>query len=249
MSAVVVAAWAALALGSQPQIGPLGPVATTDQASLYDLPPEVYPYPGFNNDDGRHVLVPPPYPYGVVDSVRRSGFNGRLWVTRPIIGGAEFPFHTAFGEPGPEAYGEYDSPYVAIPVRVGLLQVTISPWEYQPIEALEQGRQQWLREQNYTGGVRTFVNDLTYWGPTLGIDPAAEPEPAAIIPIPEDMPRMRHRIQVDASDAKDATAILRLAPAPMRVSWPMNTPGEVLARAERTNWPAADEARVAADGR
>lgn len=249
MSAVVVAAWAALALGSQPHVGPSVPVATPEHASFHDLPSEVHGHGVFHGGRGRHVLVPPSHPYGVVDSVRRPGFNGRLWTTRPIIGGVEFPFHTGFGEPGPEAYGEYDSPYVLIPVRVGLLQVTISPWERQPTKELERGRQQWLREQNYTGGVRTFVNDLTYWGPVLGIEPAAEPEPAAIIPIPEDMPRMRHRIQVDASDPADAVAILRLPPAPMRVSWPMNTPAEVLARAERTAWPASEETQVAADGR
>lgn len=219
-----------------------------------ELPAYVYGYGGFGRqEEGRVLLSPRPYPRGVVDNVRRPGFNGRIWTERPIIGGVEYPFHTAFGEPGPEAFGEYDDPYVTVPVRVNTLAVSISPWERMPegLRTLEQGRQEWLKEHGYVGGVRTFVNDLYYWTPEIAAEEAGEPEPSAIIPIPEEMPRTRGRIQVDAgeagSDIRGAAAILRTAGA-MRISWPEGTPGEIVARVERTGgWIGAETRVVSGD--
>src|SRR5258705_438844 len=34
----------------------------------------------------RPIATMAPYPAGMADDVRRPGFNGRLWVGRPIIG-------------------------------------------------------------------------------------------------------------------------------------------------------------------
>lgn len=193
----------------------------------------------------RPIAMHPPYPEGHADDVRRPGFNGRLWVSRPIIGGIQQgPYPLAMGSPGPEAYGEYDNPHVRVPARVGHLVVGISPWdsiEERGLTRLEHARNFWLEEQGYVGGVRTFVNDLYLWDQADGnqamevgdAGEAAEPGvpmPRATITLPADMPRQRRRLRVDAGAAGPAMAH---AGGAVRISWPMSAPAEVVMRSAK----------------
>ncbi len=194
------------------------------------------PYTPTNYD--RPVASLPAYPYSVADDVRRPGFNGRLHVTRPIIGGLPGHYPQAHHEPGPEAYGAYLNQCEAVPVRIGLLTISVSPWaawHEQGHDDIEYARQFWLKENGYTGGVRTFVNDVYLFEAVeqLRDEPrAAKPEPAAIIELAPDAPRHKRRLRVDATPARGATAaaaILRQEGV-MRISWPDAAPADAVAR-------------------
>lgn len=186
----------------------------------------------------RPISTIAPYPPGMADSVRRPGFNGRLWVSRPVIGGLEGPYPLGWGPPGPEAYGAFDNQWASVPARVGLLVVDITPWQSinsEGLHRLENARQFWLQEQGYTGGVRTFVNDLYVWKPDAAspaqhADASETPAPRATIQLPADMPRQRRRIRVDAGDAGRPERIACPGAGPMRVSWPETAPADAVAR-------------------
>ncbi len=191
----------------------------------------------------RPIATVAPYPENIVDDVRRPGFNGRLWVGRPVIGGMNGPYPLGWDSPGPEAFGAFDAQDEVVWARVGLMTISISPWEEIRPENLRQIRsaqQFWLRERGYIGGVRTHVNDLHVWkvqGKKAMADaeqPAAKPtglpEPRMIIEVPADVPRIKSRIRVEAPSAPEAIVVL--SDQPVKVSWPMSAPAEVVARAE-----------------
>lgn len=73
-------------------------------------------------------------------------------------------------------------------------------------ERLEASRAAWLKDQGFTGGVRTFMNDTTIWG-SPGEAPEADAsgkiEPAGIIELPADMPRRKGRLRVDATPGSE----------------------------------------------
>ncbi len=196
--------------------------------------------------------IPAPYPADMVDSNRRPGFNGRLWVSRPRMGGLEVWARDS-GSPGAEAYGAFGLEDASFTARIdGLFKHTpvlafeISPWQH--IDAhdpspysnpysratrivagrLEEQRQKWLRDQGFTDGVRTFMNDATVWGVHAGEEAEARiPEPAATIQLPPDMPRNKGRLRVDAEPAAaPAPETLRAA----RVSLPPGAPAQVADR-------------------
>lgn len=163
-------------------------------------------------DDGRdprgntHLATVRSYPYGIADDVRRPGQNGMLWSVRPILGAipnGPYPVYT--GNPGAEKYGAYGDDDHTVWVKVGGICVTISPWDRitaTGLENFEQVRGAWLRENGYLGGVRTVVNDLYHYGPQGGAVASKEmPKPVMTIDVPEDMPRFRSRMQVDATPA------------------------------------------------
>lgn len=172
-----------------------------------------------------------PYPAARADDVNRPGFNGRLWIGRPIIGGMAPSYPLGWADPGPAAYGasEYDFPLTY--VKVGTEVVGITPWEAineGGLSDLERGRNQWLAEQGYVGGVRTFINDAVLMGTALQV--SKEIQPRATFEWPIDQPRFRHRQQVQHNE-QGATPAMVLQ-AGDRVSWPMNTPAQVVARSE-----------------
>jgi hypothetical protein len=195
----------------------------------------------------------------MVDDVNRPGFNGRLFITRPVIGGMQGPWAVAEGEPGASYYGAFDNQDAMLFARVGHTTIGISPWQRLDLEGLrhiERARAFWLQERGYTGGVRTFVNDAVIWKHAETPAPApqadagdakakpaapAKIEPRATIRVPEDVPRVKHRIRVQGVDP----GVTRAA-APVRVSLPMSAPADLVARATAyENAAGAAPARVA----
>lgn len=166
------------------------------------------------NRDGRVIVNPPPYPTNRVVSVDNSA-NGRVWIGRTILGGVERSTPYGWGDPGPAKYGASEHDNTVIYVRVGGHVITaVNPWERIDgtgnLMTLERGRQQWLRENGYTGGVRTFVNprygavdtELTDAG-TPGeraVPGRREIQPRGIIELREDIPRRRPRLEVRADE-------------------------------------------------
>jgi hypothetical protein len=202
-----------------------------------------------NHDPHRPVATLAPYPVGMADDVRRPGFNGRLWVGRPIMGSMQQgPYPVGWGSPGPEAYGAFDNQDADVWARVGHQVVGISPWESIDLEGLkrlEAARGFWLQEQGYTGGVRTFVNDRYMWKQDeekADAHASAVPTPRATITLPADLPRQRRRIRVDAAPSPAVCPGV----GPARISWPMTAPADAVARTEaRGGLLAGDEpARV-----
>lgn len=190
--------------------------------------------------ENRPIATPAPYPSGMADDVRRPGFNGRLWVDRPILGAIQQgPYAIDNGSPGPEAYGAFDTPDATVYARVGTIHVGINAWDQvrpQGLHRLEDARNFWLREQGLTGGVRTMVNDANTWlrEPAPVEQHAAAngvPMPRATITLPADMPRQHRRLRVDAGQA--APGLVRLpGEGPARISWPETAPGEAVARTD-----------------
>lgn len=170
----------------------------------------------------------PPYPAGRADDVNRPGFNGRLWIGRTIIGG-QTNYAVADDSQGTYGAGENDNSMAY--VRIGSIVSAVSPWEVvrgSGNHSLEAGRQQWLAEQGYTGGVRTFVNEAyleRYL--TTSDQVAAAPdsqakkavEPRATIHLPIDQPRFKSRMHVKATGA-EALVTLARKNLPMQISWP-----------------------------
>jgi hypothetical protein len=187
----------------------------------------------------RPIATIAPYPYGMADDVRRPGYNGRLWVSRPILGAIQQgPYPEGWQAPGPEAYGAFNNQDATTYVRIAHLVVGITPWvgvNKQGLQTYENARQFWLQEQGYTGGVRTFVNDLYLWVPDAKGQEEASAEvhggPRATIQLPADMPRQRRRLRVDAGGAAGRDIPLVCPGAgPMRVSWPMTASADAVAR-------------------
>lgn len=176
---------------------------------------------------GRLVADIAPVRVNATDDVHRPGFNGRVWVSRPIIGGLAGHW-AAHSNPAAEYYGAYDVPATYVPVRVGHTRIAIDAW--QRLDApglvrLEVARQQWLYEHNYTGGVRTFVNDAVLWrsavpgdsGARGGGDAVAEHRrivPRATIRVRDHVPRVRRPLRVEATDAPSLPRVLSVSLQP-----------------------------------
>lgn len=197
----------------------------------------VYTPGGDGQYDYRPIATYPSYPLNMVDDVRRPGFNGRLYVTRPIMGGMEGPWAVAETDPGASYYGAYDNQDAHVYVRVGQAAIGINAWEridHPGLRHLESARQFWLHENNYTDGVRTFVNDATLWGrhearQDAGQASAPGPiEPRATFRVREDMPRGRSRIRVQNDSAAGTLAGLP-GGGPVRVSWPQGASSDAVA--------------------
>ncbi|MEX2217987.1 MAG: hypothetical protein WD749_04440 [Phycisphaerales bacterium] len=190
---------------------------------------------------GRHadrpIATAPLYPSSMADDVHRPGFNGRLFVTRPIIGPGHGPYAVAEGSPGASHYGAFDQQDATVYVRVGHTAIGINAWERhgkRGLAHLENARQFWLYERGYTGGVRTFVNDtVTFGAPRERVvreasaapaGPASTPSareirPRATITVPADVPRAKSRIRVRSAHTGATIAALP-GDGPARVSLP-----------------------------
>lgn len=171
--------------------------------------------------DSTRLVTRPPYPAGRADSVNRPGFNGRLWVTTPIIGDPEGKltptYPESWGDPGPEGYGAMDDAGGAVYARMGQNTVAINPWErinQGGYHRLEAARHQWLAERNYTGGVRTFVNEVYELLPEAKMS-RNEIAPRATIELPPDMPRLKAHQQVrHAAPKPDSIIVVRAKDEP-----------------------------------
>ncbi|MDX9912018.1 MAG: hypothetical protein RBS39_09320 [Phycisphaerales bacterium] len=206
------------------------------------------PQPAYRmGDTDRLLATPRPYPANRVDSVRRPGFNGRLWRGETFTNQAMYtPVDS--GNPGADLYGAVDEEGQLAFVRTGNSVISISPWdrwEGESFPSIERARGQWLKERGYTGGVRTHVNAMHH--PVYSASPAVdgasdeshasanakEITPRATIEIPADMPRFKSRMQVDAG----------------RISRPFGLPSGTVAKVITSD--RAEEAAVAeapADG-
>ncbi|TVQ62707.1 MAG: hypothetical protein EA378_05100 [Phycisphaerales bacterium] len=173
-------------------------------------------------------------------SIRQNPTSGRLWVGRDFIGGAERPLPLLRREPGPTAYGAPSADLRLIRARINNSVVGINPWArihgIGSLETLESARNQWLKENGYTGGVRTFVNPRhreSYLNSPAGRRhalaayahqgqhratprhpgdrPTGEIRPRATFELPADMPRFTPRMQVLGSPATGDRADPRVA--------------------------------------
>jgi hypothetical protein len=170
------------------------------------------------SDRERTLVAPPPYPYKIADNVRRPGFNGRLWVSSNTkIGGIE-SYRYGPTNPGAAYYGADERTNFAIPVRVQHVITTVGPWQRVVTDGsaaqgnlarMERGRVQWLKEHNFIGGTRTFVNQASLHSEVV----ATNIEPRATIKVPANM--IRPRLEVRADE-------------PFTISWPHQTPAETL---------------------
>jgi hypothetical protein len=189
----------------------------------------------YSSSDHRRLATMAPYPAGRADDVRRPGFNGRLWIGESIVGPHTTSWPLGWGDPGPVGYGGLDDEFARVYARVGQLVVGMTPWigiHEGGLSDLEDARNEWLKEQGFVGGVRTFVNDahLDRWTAKDTRPAAAEelltsaagahaafkmPEPRATITIPDDVVRIKskQRVQND-KPAKVVAADAKLAASP-----------------------------------
>ncbi|HRJ50475.1 MAG: hypothetical protein KF787_13070 [Phycisphaeraceae bacterium] len=179
-------------------------------------PASAQTFSGTPRQGERHLATRPVYPERMVDDVRRPGSNGRHWISRGFIGDPQSRYEKrwplAWGNPGPAAYGADEEDFSVAYVRVAHTAVSISPWESIDMagyQNLERGRQEWLKERGYTGGVRTFTNPLYRRRPvdrSITAIPAEQlPQPRMVIELPPDMPRFKKRQEVQAVPASEGS--------------------------------------------
>lgn len=199
------------------------------------------------------------YPDAMVDDVNRPGFNGRLYVRRPVIGGVN-AWAIDTGNPGAEYFGAYGSENMTVGLVIDPLEKfnafdygIINPWQVandrsyrknpttnaynrardKAADRLEAARQEWLRDNGLSGGVRTHVNDATLFAP-VEREEASLPTPRATIQIPDGEPRLRRNMRVEG---------------PARISLPPGASGELAQHMNRTgglvNGPSDAVVRIA----
>lgn len=168
--------------------------------------------------------------------------NGRLWSGTVVAGGVASgrPSDRAYAAAAYGAADMHDA--AAVVAIDGLFdfegQVTgvISPWE--PVRAashtryhadshysnpfsnarrrvaerLEDARNDWLRDNGFTGGVRTFVSDAAPAGAKAD---AGEIKPRGVIELSPEVTQFKSRMQVNAAPARVAPAgqrVIRVTP-------------------------------------
>jgi|GEM_PF-6095620 len=138
--------------------------------------------------------------------------GARPWVSRAIVG-PDARVCRDDRQPGPAYYGANPCDSTLIWVRIGNTVTMISPWERVEgtgnLMVMERARRNWLRDNGYTGSVRTFRNPVySACGDTCGAPAPADGEedaaapnpreikPRAILKLREDIPRRRPRLEV-----------------------------------------------------
>jgi hypothetical protein len=153
------------------------------------------------NSGVRQLATPRAFPTNVTDSVRRPGFGGRMWISASV---GSFDNQ----EPGPAAYGAHAGDDTVIYGRIGHLAISMSPWQEQAEPRLEAARQEWLKENNFTGGVRSFVNDASPAAQAMASSGAPEVPsvrvrtpitPRGVIEVSPEATKFRQRMQVRAT--------------------------------------------------
>ncbi len=184
------------------------------------------------------------YPKAMVDDVNRPGFNGKIFLRRPVIGGVD-AWAVESGNPGADYFGAFGSEDLAVGLVIDPLEPfsafdygIVSPWQIandrsyrknpytnaysrahdKAADRLEAQRQIWLRENGMTGGVRTHVNDATLFSPAERQE-ASLPTPRATIRIPDGEPRLKRNMRVQG---------------PARISLPPGVSAEIAAHVNRT---------------
>jgi hypothetical protein len=192
--------------------------------------------PGFSHGGQRSLATPLTYPQGRADSVHRPGFNGRIWIGSITVGPQDGHYASGANDPGAAAYGGVDVDQRVL-ARIGTEVVGFSPWTSfsgNGLHRYETARQEWLKEQGYVGGVRTFVNDL-YLEKVEHFAQADEPaaggrhkiEPRAIIQVAPEVTRLRKRMHVRVVSPSQPLA--RSADVAVRVVEMSGQPTEALA--------------------
>jgi hypothetical protein len=146
--------------------------------------------------------------------------NGRLYKGVPMIGGVEVGPKSDLDRAA-GAYGAYGEENNRIQAEVqGLFHfhpttlVEFSPWTSVPEQKTsdasdaysrgyekmahraEEARQQWLKDNNYVGGVRTFVNDAELYPMPPEARKSELPKPRGIIELSPEVPAFRSRMHV-----------------------------------------------------
>jgi hypothetical protein len=179
------------------------------------------------------------YPANMVDGTDRPGFNGRLYLRRPVIGGLQ-GYH-ASGCDAPATYGAYGFEHELVWARVGHQPIALDPFTQLPrtMVRLERARATWLRQNGYTGGVRTFVNDA-YLYQNVDEDgeahASATPTPRATIKVPESW-RRTPTLRVQADDLRPVVSMTELAQRDEEIEHDARP----VVRADSTDDEAADE--------
>lgn len=152
-----------------------------------------------NRIDVSPLLAQSPFKVGV-DDVRRPGFNGMNW-----NGNNPGPANGAAGDCYAASYGAAGQENSVILIHAGPRHiVAINPFapiptttaDGQPmppelVKNLESQRSRWLNDNGYTGGVRTFTNEMA-----KPKKDASAIKPRAIIELNPEAPRLKSRMQV-----------------------------------------------------
>lgn len=159
-----------------------------------------------------------------------QAINGRLYVSHTLT--TDNLGQRITREDAAARYGAAGAQDSVIHVRVpGLFHfehggyvTAIDPW--QPVKAanvspysnpfsnanrklaskVEAARQQWLKDNNWVGGVRTFMNDAALEQPTQHANAevtSKAPQPRAVIELAPDAPRLKSKMRVQAAPAKN----------------------------------------------
>ncbi|VAX42618.1 hypothetical protein MNBD_PLANCTO03-962 [hydrothermal vent metagenome] len=208
-----------------------------------------YGYPGFAPDvtNGQLATLPP-------EDVTRvytpgySDYSGRLWIGEDV---RDIRSRRATRRnPGKLAYGAADAHHSKVKVKVGSLVVSLSPWQQIEGEGwanFERGRQQWLAEHGYTGGVRTFVSPARVRaiqaaqasGAHASESKSESCEPSATIRLRKPNETGGRIKQVDSGVAGGLKIVA--GDTPMRMSLPMTARAEVVERAIARGWVESEE--------
>lgn len=155
----------------------------------------------------------------------RAAINGRIYKGRVIIGRHEVGARTAAADAA-IAYGALGEEGVRVQAQVeGLMRfhpvatVEFSPWtpvaeqqaspysdpysraHQKMARRAEAARQQWLKDNNYVGGVRTHVNDAVLHNLPAATPQTTLPAPRGVIEINPEVPAFKSRMQVNAGPA------------------------------------------------
>lgn len=204
--------------------------------------------PGFAPAIHNGLLVTrPPEDQTRVYTPGASSVRGRLWVGDDVKDIASR--RTWRENPGRLAYGAADAGHDRVHVRVNNQKVSISAWQQVEGEGwanLERGRQQWLKERGYTGGVRTFVHpqrlrDMQAGGEShVEAERKGTPEPSATIQLRKPRETGGKLKQVDAGVAGGVRIVS--GDQPVRVSYPMTVQASTVERSIAKGWTNTEEA-------
>jgi hypothetical protein len=191
-----------------------------------------------NIHNGR-LVTPPPEDESRVYTPGYSANHARVWVGDDV---KDIASRRAWREnPGRVAYGAVDGcDTERVNLRVYNQVVTISPWQHfggETFKNFEAGRQQWLKERGYTGGVRTFVNPARLRAMQAECGSACEADSGkASGGLPEPGGTIK---KVDAGVAGGLKIVS--GSQPVRLSFPMTTNTQIVQRADARGWTESEE--------
>jgi hypothetical protein len=181
------------------------------------------------------------FPSGVDEHVT---VNGRLYRGVPIIGGLDVGPKNDLARAAAE-YGAADQADLRVQSDVeGLFRyhptttVEFSPWttvmtqknspasdpfsraHEKVSRRAEEARQQWLKDNNYVGGVRSFVNDAELYAVPAEPKKTQLPEPRGVIELSPEVPAFRSRmhvmVTVHTPPAMKTAELIKVVPAQIK---------------------------------